>query len=52
MTAAQDHHLAQLNIALPLEPLTSYRLAGFVDLLGPVNALADRSPGFVWWLQT
>ena len=46
------HHLAQLNIALPLEPLTSDRMAGFVELLEPVNALADRSPGFVWRLQT
>lgn len=52
MTAEQDFQLAQLNIALPLEPLTSARLAGFVELLEPVNALADRSPGFVWRLQT
>lgn len=44
--------LAQLNIALPVEPLTSARLAGFVELLGPVNALADAAPGFVWRLQT
>jgi Domain of unknown function (DUF3291) len=44
--------LAQLNIALPLEPLDSSRLAGFVAALDPVNALADTSPGFVWRLQT
>jgi hypothetical protein len=44
--------LAQLNIALPAEPLTSARLSGFVELLEPVNALADASPGFVWRLQT
>ena len=52
MPPEPDHHLAQLNIALPLEPLTSDRLAGFVELLEPVNALADRSPGFIWRLQT
>lgn len=27
-------------------------MAEFVSLLEPVNALADRSPGFVWRLQT
>jgi hypothetical protein len=27
-------------------------MADFVALLDPVNALADRSPGFVWRLQT
>lgn len=47
-----DHQLAQLNIALPVEPLTSARLAGFVELLDPVNAAADAAPGFVWRLQT
>src|SRR6476619_6376066 len=47
-----DHHLAQVNIALPLEPLDSERLQGFVDQLEPINALADAAPGFVWRLQT
>ncbi|MCX4094872.1 DUF3291 domain-containing protein [Nocardia sp. alder85J] len=47
-----DHHLAQVNIALPLEPLTSARLAGFVGALDEINALADAAPGFVWRLQT
>jgi hypothetical protein len=46
------HHLAQLNIARLLAPLTSPQLAGFVAALDPINALADRSPGFVWRLQT
>jgi hypothetical protein len=45
-------HLAQVNIALPREPLTAPLLAGFVAQLEPINALADRSPGFVWRLQT
>ncbi len=45
-------HLAQVNIALPLEPLTSDRLAGFVGALDEINALADAAPGFVWRLQT
>ena len=44
-------HLAQVNIALPLEPLESELLREFVEGLEPVNALADASPGFVWRLQ-
>ena len=52
MTGDQGFQLAQLNIALPVEPLTSDRLAEFVALLEPVNALADAAPGFVWRLQT
>jgi Domain of unknown function (DUF3291) len=47
-----SHHLSQVNIALPQEPLDSPALAEFVAGLEPVNALADGSPGFVWRLQT
>ena len=32
--------------------LTDPRLAEFVAQLDEINALADRSPGFVWRLQT
>ena len=46
-----DHHLAQVNIARPLEPLDSPLLAEFVAQLDAINALADRSRGFVWRLQ-
>ena len=44
--------IAQVNIALPRAPLDSDLLADFVALLDPINELADRSPGFVWRLQT
>lgn len=44
-------HLAQVNIALPREPLESDLLREFVEALDPINALADASPGFVWRLQ-
>jgi hypothetical protein len=43
--------IAQLNIAKTLEPLDSPRLADFVALLAPINALAEQSPGFVWRLK-
>ncbi len=46
------YHLAQLNIGLPIEPVDSQRLAGFMAQLEPINALADAAPGFVWRLQT
>ncbi len=45
------YHLAQINIARMLAPLDDPRMAGFVDQLEPLNALADASPGFVWRLQ-
>ena len=44
------HHLAQLNIARPRFPLDSPEMAGFVDRLEEINALADKAPGFVWRL--
>ena len=48
---SRHYHLAQVNIARLLAPLVSPALADFVAQLAPVNALADRSPGFVWRLQ-
>jgi hypothetical protein len=47
----QAFHLAQVNIALPREPIGSPLLADFVAQLDSINALAERSPGFVWRLQ-
>ncbi len=44
-------HVAQLNVARLRWALDSPEMSGFVDALDPVNALADRAPGFVWRLQ-
>jgi hypothetical protein len=44
--------LAQANIARMRAPLESPSMAGFVAELYRINALADRSTGFVWRLQT
>jgi hypothetical protein len=52
MGANEGYQLAQVNIALPVAPVTSPRLAEFMALLEPVNAVADATPGFVWRLQT
>ena len=46
------HHLAQGNIARALAPLDDPLMEGFVAQLGYINSVADRSPGFVWRLQS
>lgn len=45
-----DFHLAQVNVGRILAPLDTPALADFVARLPEINALADRSPGFVWRL--
>jgi uncharacterized protein DUF3291 len=47
-----DVQLAQVNIGRLRAPLEDPLVAGFVARLDEINALADRSPGFVWRLQT
>jgi Domain of unknown function (DUF3291) len=44
-------HLAELNIGKFKYPTTDPRMAEFMDNLDRVNALAERSPGFVWRLK-
>ena len=46
------YELAQLNIAKMIAPLESPELADFVSSLDSINALAERSTGFVWRLQS
>ncbi|MGG7568043.1 DUF3291 domain-containing protein [Rhodovulum sp. DZ06] len=41
-------YVAQLNMGYLLHPFGDPRVAGFVDAVEAVNALAERSPGFVW----
>jgi len=45
-------HLAQVNVARARGETTDPVMAEFVARLPEINALADRSPGFVWRLQT
>jgi heme-degrading monooxygenase HmoA len=47
-----SHHLAQVNIATMRAPLSDPIMAEFVARLDQINQAADRSPGFVWRLQT
>lgn len=46
------YHLAELNVGRMRFPLTDARMAGFVEQLAPINALADGTPGFLWRLQS
>ena len=43
-------HLAELNIGKFKHPTTDPRMADFMNNLDRVNALAERSEGFVWRL--
>lgn len=45
------YHLAQFNIIKLKDQLDSPLIKEFKDFLGPVNQLAEESPGFVWRLK-
>ena len=40
--------LAELNLAVPRYPPDDPRMAGFMDNIMRINALAARTPGFIW----
>lgn len=46
------YNVAQINIGRIKAPLEDPIMAGFMNRLDEINALADGSPGFVWRLQT
>src|SRR5579863_6971740 len=46
------YHIAQINIGRLIASIDDTRIAGFVEQLAPVNALADATPGFLWRLQS
>jgi Domain of unknown function (DUF3291) len=45
-----DYHPAQINIGRLVAPIGDPQVAEVVAAPEPVNALADRAPGFVWRL--
>jgi hypothetical protein len=45
-------HLAQVNIGRARGAVTEPIMQEFIARLEEINALAERSPGFVWRLQT
>ena len=46
------YHLAQVNIGRVKAPVEDPIMAGFMRRLDEINALAERSPGFLWRLKT
>ncbi len=44
------YHLAQVNIGILRAPLDAPEMAEFKNGLEVINALAEKSPGFVWRL--
>jgi hypothetical protein len=57
MHKPRNTHLAQVNVAFAIEEMDSprsadLRLAEFMSALDEVDAVAERSPGFIWWLQS
>src|SRR5260370_6417314 len=46
------YHLAQINIGRLIALLDDPKIAEFIAQLAPINALADKTPGFVWRLQS
>jgi hypothetical protein len=52
MHSMKKYQIAQINIAKARDAIDSNTMKGFVDRLDEINALADKSSGFVWRLQT
>jgi hypothetical protein len=46
------YQIAQVNMGRVKAPVDHPLMAGFMNRLDELNALADQSPGFVWRLQT
>jgi hypothetical protein len=44
-------HVAQLNVGRLRAPIDDPMIEDFRSNLGPINALAEASPGYVWRLQ-
>jgi hypothetical protein len=47
-----NYHLAQINIARLIAPFDDELIRPFRDGLAPMNALAERSAGFIWRFTT
>ena len=51
-TSGSAFHLAQVNIGRTRGEMTDPVMADFAAALPAIKALAERTPGFVWRLQT
>ena len=46
-----EYHIAQINVAKLKAPINDPSIHGFKSRLDEINAIAERSPGFVWRLK-
>ena len=47
-----NYHFAEVNIAKARYPLEDPRMADFVNNTVRINAIAEKSPGFIWrWVE-
>jgi hypothetical protein len=46
------YHLAQINVGQARHHMDDARMSGFTSRIEAINQLAERSPGFVWRLQS
>ena len=44
--------LAELNVGYAVYPLDDLRMSEFMNNMDNINALAERSPGFVWRMKS
>ncbi|MEP5153790.1 DUF3291 domain-containing protein [Planktotalea sp.] len=44
--------LAELNVGYALYPLDDPRMVGFMDNLDKINAVAERSDGYIWRMKS
>jgi hypothetical protein len=47
----EQFHVAQLNVGKTLYAVEHPRMIGFTGRLAEINAMAERTPGYVWRLQ-
>jgi hypothetical protein len=47
-----NYYLAQINIGRLIAPIDDPKIAEFVGQLDAINALADKTLGFIWRLQS
>jgi len=47
-----EWHVAQINVGTIKYPQDDPRMSGFMNRLDEINALAERSPGYVWRMQS
>ena len=52
MAGRSGYDIAQFNVGRLVVPIDAPGSAGFAEALDEINALAERSPGFVWRLQS